>query len=275
MRHLALPLAAVFALCASVASADDGSLEEDPAHQLAAAVRALREGRAGDAITTLEALGDRGVVDPVVSYDRGLAYAARIHIGAEVPGDLGRAVHGFEEARDLSQDRGLTDDATVALTVVRGEIARRRMRAGQPVEVDPGRSLGRTLAHLLSENAWTWITAVASAGLAAGLFLRWLGRGPRGRVAGGVTAGVAVPVVAVAAAMTLSARHDRWNLREAVVVTATARPTDERGLALPGGTPLPEGARVEIIDPRGASARVRFGATDLWVASVALRELAR
>lgn len=44
---------------------------------------------------------------------------------------------------------------------------------------------------------------------------------------------------------------------------------------LPGGMRLPEGARVEIVESRGASTRVRFGATDAWVSSAALRELAR
>ena len=65
MRLLALLFAVVLSLCGGVARADEGPPEEEPAHQLAAAASALREGRAGDAITRLEALGDRGVVDPV------------------------------------------------------------------------------------------------------------------------------------------------------------------------------------------------------------------
>ena len=44
------------------------------------------------------------VVDAAASYDRGLAYAMRVRIGAEVPGDLGRAAQGFEEARELSRE---------------------------------------------------------------------------------------------------------------------------------------------------------------------------
>src|SRR5580658_2381757 len=83
-------LALVFA-CVQRAHADD---ETRPL--FADAVKALHEGRAGDAIDGLEALADRGVVDPVLSFDRGLAYAMRVRIGAEVPGDLGRAAHGFE-----------------------------------------------------------------------------------------------------------------------------------------------------------------------------------
>ncbi|MGH7298593.1 MAG: hypothetical protein ACRELB_26875, partial [Polyangiaceae bacterium] len=150
--------------------------DDDPAALFAQGTRALKEGKAGEAIVSFEALADRGVVDAVASYDRGLAYATRVHIGAEVPGDLGRAAQGFEEARDLTRDPRLAEDALHALTVVRSEVARRRTRAGQPVEVDPGRSLSRTLAGLLSEDTWTFASVVASALLALGLLVRWAGR---------------------------------------------------------------------------------------------------
>jgi hypothetical protein len=260
----------VFFSFAPIAGADD-----DPAVLFAQATLALREGRAGDAIASFEALADRGVVDPVASYDRGLAYATRVRIGAEVPGDLGRAAQGFEEARDLSHDARLGEDASRALTVVRSEVARRRTRAGQPVEVDPGRSLGRAVASLLGEDTWAGLAVAASALLSLGLFVRWLTRAARVRVACAVAAGVAAPVLAVSTAMTLAARHDRLGLREAVVVTASARPIDERGIAVSGAPPLPEGARVEIVDARGASSRVRFGAMEAVVPADALRDLAR
>jgi len=249
--------------------------DEDPTALFAQATQALKDGRAGDAIASLEALADRGAVDPVASYDRGLAYAIRVRVGAEVPGDLGRAAHGFEEARDLSRDAKLSDDASRALAIVRSEVARRRTRAGQPVEVDPGRSLGRTVAGLLGEDTWAGLAVGASAIFSLGLFVRWRASAPRVRVACGVAAGVAALVLAVALAMTLAARHDRLGLHEAVVVTAGARPTDERGIALSGATPLPEGARVEILEARGASSRVRFGAIEAVVPADALRDLAR
>ena len=271
MRALAFLVAfLVLFSCASSARAED-----DPATLFTQATQALKEGRAGDAIASFEALADRGVVDPVASFDRGLAYAMRVRIGAEVPGDLGRAVHGFEEARDLSRDARLTDDATHALTVVRSEVARRRTRAGQPVEVDPGRSLVRTVASLLAEDAWAALAVGSSALLALGLLVRWLARASRLRVACGVAAGVAAPALAVSIAMTLAARHDRLGLREAVVVSATARPTDDRGITVGGGTPLPEGARVEVLEARGPWTRVRFGAIEASVAAGALRDLAR
>jgi hypothetical protein len=272
---LALMVALLIAGSRAFAQATAPEEETGDAALFEAGVRALHDGRPGDAIADFEALADRGVVDAAASYDRGLAYAARVRLGDEIPGDLGRAAHGFEEARDLSNDPRLVDDATRALVAVRSEVARRRVRAGQPVEVDPSRSLARALSRLLSEDVWAGLCAFASAVLTAGLFVRWLAGAPRARLAGGVAAGVAVPVLAVAAAMTLAVRHDRGSLREAVVIGSAARPTDERGIAIAGGTPLPEGARVEIIGTQGGSTRVRFGTADAWVASSVLRSLAR
>jgi hypothetical protein len=265
-------VAAVLALLLSATSAH---ADEAPDELFVGATRALQEGRAGDAIVSFEALADRGVVDPVASYDRGLAYASRIRLGAEVPGDLGRAAHGFEEARELSSDPKLVADAGHALEVVRSEVARRRARAGQPVEVDYGRSLGRAVANLVPEDAWALLSVIASLTLTAGLFLRWLSRGPRLRANGGVASGIAAPALALTVAMTLASRHDRHDLHEAVVVASDARPLDGRALTIAGATPLPEGARVEVIDTSGAVARVRFGASDVRVATATLREMAR
>jgi hypothetical protein len=274
MKKRAAALAFVVALVGVLALAGSAAAQDDSAAIFASAVASLHQGRPGDAIAQLEALADRGVVDPVASYDRGLAYATRVRIGAELPGDLGRAAHGFEEARELSHDPRLIEDATRALTVVRSEVARRRTRAGEPVDVDAGRSLARAIAHLASEDTWAACAAAFSAALAAGLFVRWLSRASRARTAGGIGAGVAAPLLGVAVAMTLASRHDRTALREAVVVSAEARPTNDRGIAVPGGARLPEGARVEIVDSRAAQTRVRFGMTDVWLSTNALRELA-
>jgi hypothetical protein len=46
-------------------------------------------------------------------------------------------------------------------------------------------------------------------------------------------------------------------------------------MAVSGATPIAEGARVEIVEVRGALSHVRFGRIDAWVPSGALRELAR
>jgi len=268
-------LAAVLGLLALLSTARVVLGDEDAAALLVEGTKALHDGRASDAIGAFEALADQGVVDPVASYDRGLAYAARVRVGAEVPGDLGRSAHGFEEARDLTRDPKLSEDATQALTILRSEVARRRTQAGQSVEVDPGRSLLRTVAGLLAEDTWAILAILSSATLSIGLFMRWRTTIPRLRIAAGVAAGLAAPLLVIAVVMALSARHDRLDLREAIVVSPSARPSDEHGLVAPGATPLPEGARVELVEDRATWTRVRFGALDAWVPTSALRELAR
>jgi hypothetical protein len=269
---LALLALGIVAVSAGVAHAQDS---ETPAALFANGAQALRDGRASDAIASFEALADRGTVDPAASYDRGLAYAMRVRIGAEVGGDLGRAAQGFEEARDLTHDAKLAESASRALAVVRSEVARRRTRAGEPVEVDAGRSLARTVSSLMAEDSWCVLAAVCSAILAIGLFVRRSASARRLHVGGGVAAGLAAPVLLLAIAMALAARHDRLGVREAIVVTPGSRPGDERGIVAPGATPLPEGARVEVVDSRDTRARIRFGALDAWVQASALRDLAR
>jgi hypothetical protein len=271
-------LALVLALSTSwsaLASAAQGDGEPSPATLFADGAKALQEGRPADAIAEFEALADRGVVDPAASYDRGLAYALRVRSGAEDPGDLGRAVEGFEEARDLSHDGRLIDDASKALILVRSEIARRRTRAGESVEVDPGRSLGRSLAGLLSEDTWAMLCILASVVMSLALAARWLGLEPRLRVSSGIVLGIAAPLLVLSVAMTLAARRDRLTLREAVVVAPSARAVDDRGIVVAGGNALPEGARVEVLDTHGSQARVRFGTTEQWINAATLREIAR
>ena len=73
MKSVAAALVVAFLAVAS----GPASAQDDPAVLFASAVAALHEGRAGDGVADLEALADRGVVDPVASYDRGLAYAIR------------------------------------------------------------------------------------------------------------------------------------------------------------------------------------------------------
>src|SRR5579859_6373417 len=153
-RNLAaLLLAGALALAGGEVRAQVPSQPDDQA-LFVAATQALKEGRPSDAIASFEALGDRGVVDAAISFDRGLAYAERIRAGGEQPGDLGRAAQGFEEARELSTDKALSEDAGRALALIRAEVARRRSRAGEPVELDEGASLGRTVVQLLPEDAW-------------------------------------------------------------------------------------------------------------------------
>lgn len=276
MRPLrVLVLVASSALVPDAAAAGEEARAEDPTALFAEALDALAGERPGEAIAKLEALGDRGVVDPVVSFDRGLAYASRVRAGNEQPGDLGRAAHGFEEARELSSDPKLVADATRALATVRAEVARRRARAGEPAELEAGDSLGRAIAKLLPENVWAALAAVFAAALAIGLVVRARAEAPRVKVAGNTTIGVAGALLAVTALLTLAARDLRLHLREAVVVAADARLLDERHVAVAGAAPLPEGARVRLLGEGAGFDRVAVGGAEGWLPSSAVRPLAK
>lgn len=264
--------AASITLLASSAHADD---IDDPAKIFENATKALDGERPVDAIASFEALGDRGVIDPVISFDRGLAYAARVRAGAEQPGDLGRAVHGFEEARQLSGDPALDRDATTALTAVRAEIARRKSRSGDPVELDTGFSLGRSIVNLLPENAWAAIAALASLALCVGIVIRARAEAHRAKVAGTTTASLAGGVLVLAAMLLHSARDVRIHLREAVVITPNVRLLDDKRVALTTVAPIPEGARVQLLDEGGDFARVMVGRTEGVLPSSALLPMAK
>jgi hypothetical protein len=249
--------------------------DRGPDDLFAAALAALHESRTNDAIASFEALGDTGLVDPVVSFDRGLAYAQRVRAAAEIPGDLGRAAHGFEEARELTADPALEREATDALSIVRAEVARRRSQAGDPVDVDEGLPLGRAIASLLPEDAWAIGALVAGALLGAALFVRWLAVARRVRIGAAITLSVAAPALGLFAILAMSARDDRLHLREGVIVATSARLSDDRHIALPGQAPLPEALRVVILDSATGWTKVRAGAAQGWIPSPTVRPIAR
>ena len=272
---LALGLAAHGASAQAPPSPGSGPPADDTETIFAAGLKALGDGRPGDAIANFEALGDRGVVDPVVSFDRGLAYAERVRGRTAVPGDLGRAALGFEEARALPRDPALARDSARALGAIRAEVARRRALAGEPVDVDPGVSLGRAIVSLASEDAWSALTGAAALILTIALFVRWLSLARRVRIGAAIAMAVAGPLLAGGALLVLAARDQRLHLREGVIVSESARLSDEHHITLPGAAPLPEAARVTIDETGGGWARVRFGAQRGFVPSPSVRPLAR
>jgi hypothetical protein len=210
-----------------------------------------------------------------MSLDRGLAYALRVRLAADLPGDLGRAAHGFEEARELTVDPSLAQDAGRALTTLRAEVARRRARAGESPSLEPGLPLGRSIAHLASEGTWAWLALAASLFLGIGLFVRGLSTARRGRIGGAICASVASPALVLSAVLALVARDERLHLREGVVVVPTARLADADHRPLPEAPFVPEAAKVEIVDTRAGWAHVRWSALDGWVSSSAVRPIAR
>jgi hypothetical protein len=248
---------------------------DDTSALFAAGTKALAEGRPGEAIANFEALGDRGVTGAVVSFDRGLAYAERVRGSSALPGDLGRAALGFEEARALTRDPALARDATKALGLIRAEVARRRALAGEPVEVDPGVPLGRALVALAPEDIWGGAALATAAVLTFALFLRWRSQAARVRLGAAIAISAASPALVCAVVLTLAARDERLHLREGILVSESARLSDERHVAKAGAAPLPEAARVTIEDAAGGWAQIRFGGERGWVPSPAVRPLAR
>jgi hypothetical protein len=275
--------AAALALLPAYATADVGTDEAkeaaaedtDPKALFQAATDALAGDRPALAIAKFEALGDRGVVDPVVSYDRGLAYAARVRAGAEQPGDLGRAAHGFEEARELSHDASLGADATTALAAVHAEVAKRRARAGDPIELESGVSLGRSIVKLLPENVWAILAAVCSLALTIGIALRARAQVHRLKVAGTTTSAIAGGLLVVLALVLQASRDIRLHVREAVVIAPSTRLLDDKHVALLSVAPLPEGARVQLLDEGSDFAHVVAGRAVGWLPSAAVLPMAK
>ena len=253
---------------------------DEPDILFAGATEALAAGKPADAIANLEALADRGVVDAAMSFDRGLAYAERVRIGAEQPGDLGRAAHGFEEARILTRDPKLVDDATAALVTIRAEVSRRRARAGGSMEIEQTDSLGDSVVHLLSEDTWAILSTIASVLFGVGLFVRRQAKSGEGsasrvKIGGTVASAVFFPLSLALVTLTLFARDERMHRRDGIIVSPGARPSDAHGVVLPGAGPLPEAARVRILGANAAWTEVRWGTLDAWVPSPAVRPLRR
>ncbi len=239
------------------------------------ATRALASGEVRTSIDDLEALADRGVLDPVSSFDRGLAYAGRVRAHAEIPGDLGQAVHGFEEARDLSVDPDLVSESHRALGILREEIARRRARNGDSPLVDPGLPFGRALVEVASENTWALLALCASVALALAIGLRARIEARRARVAAVVVGVVSALLFVGGVVLSVLARDERLHLEEGIVISPSARPSDAKHAPLAGMAPIPEGARVELHEESQGFRRIRWSTFDVWLPSSALRPLAK
>jgi hypothetical protein len=230
---------------------------------------ALARGEYGTAIDALESLADSGFAHPDASFDRGLAYVARVRAKAEHPGDLGRAAAGFEEALLLRPGDG---EADAALDLVRAEVTRRRSRhAKDAVDVRP--TLDRVVVGLASEQAWELAAIAASLLFALGLVLRRRPTGPV-HVAGSVLAPTAALVVLMTTPLAWGARELRLETGPGVVVAPEVFLTDEAGTTL-GGDPIPEAATVEVdTRKRGERIHVRWGASEGWVPTGTVRVLA-
>ncbi len=285
---LALVVMAIGAHRAVAADEPDKSAEVAPESLFQRGVAALRGGSLDEAIEVFEALADRGFVDPDASFDRSLSYIGRVRTGSEHPGDLGRAAAALEETLLLRPD---DRDAEAALDLVRAEVARRRAKGGATTDVESRPTLERAIVGIASEWWWSVLAALSSLFLTVGLALRAIAssrddaaRGDDAPLAhareGAVhLAGVImVPLGGVAlivfALLAAGARQLRLTTREGVIVTSEAHLVTDKGVLTSKG-PIPEAARVEIGEQRGALVHVRWGAVEGWTQSDAVRRLAR
>ncbi|MCC6521235.1 MAG: BatD family protein [Polyangiaceae bacterium] len=257
--------AGVALVCALVTSA--GAARADAPEEFQKGVEALAAGRFEDAVDRYERLADRGFVHPDASYNRGLAYVARIRAGADKPGDLGRAAAAFEETLLMRADDEAADRA---LELVHAEVARRRGRRGKDsVTVRP--TLDRVLAGLAPERTWGIAAGVAGALLGLGILLRRRPKGPV-HVAGVLLIPTAFVAAASLGALYFGARNLRLHVRQGVVVMREAHMSDANGTAL-GGEAVPEAAHVELGEQADKLVHARWGSTDGWLPVSAVRVL--
>ena len=221
---------------------------------------ALGRGDHERAIEAFEALADRGLIHPDLSFDRGLAYVLRVKAKAEKPGDLGRAAAGFAEALSL---RPGDTEADRALDQVRAELARRRSkRAKDGIDARP--TLDRALLRLLSPRAWAGLGALASLLLGLGLLLRPLQGRPH--LVGAILAPLAGLALVVLGPLGYAASRLESGTRAGIVVSSELPLVSPEE---PEGRPselarVPEGSEVEVGERREGKLFLRWGAQEGW-----------
>jgi hypothetical protein len=277
LRRLAWALAAAVTCLVLALSGAGAARADEPADGQKRAEAALAADQPSEAIAELEALADLGHVDAALSFDRGLAYAQRVRSGAGADGDLGRAIHGFVEARELTTSDRTRAEASRAVTALRSEVAKRRSRAGEEPDIEEGVSLGRNVTRLLPESAWFFAAIGFSLALTVALFVRRraVARGGAGRQLGVVLGLAALPACLLTTGLGLAARAERRELREGIVVASGVRPFDARHIARADAPTLPEGGRVRLFESEGGFVRFRRGNLEGFVPSSTVAPLAR
>jgi hypothetical protein len=222
--------------------------------------RALAAGRVREAIDTYEILADHGFVHPDASYNRGMAYLGRVRAHEEKNGDLGRAAAAFEEC--LVHRPG-DAEAERALEAVRNEVAKRLPVTpdGKGPLIDQGVGPRDAIAGLLPERVWAILALVGSLVLSFGLFARLRLEAARPRLVATSLAVLGLSVLLVAGPFAYVRRLLRRTTASAVVVTKEARWLTEAGTALTD-PPVPEAAKVEILEQQGVLVRARWGKTE-------------
>lgn len=231
------------------------------------ATSALERNKLAQALQDFETLADQGPPHPDVSYNRGLAYAARARSPSAVPGDLGRAAAAFEEARRLApRDR----EAERALELVRAEVTRRRSKLDKKdAVVRP--SLDRVVARWVSPGGWGLLAIASSTTFAVGLVLRQRAQ-KTWHVVGAVAAPLSLLLSLLLVPMAVFARHLAEHSRPAVVVVPETVLEDDDGKPI-DSPPLPEATLVELGARKNDRVAARWGSYEGWLPATHLRPL--
>lgn len=230
---------------------------------------ALRAGKADEAVARFEALANAGTVDANASFDRGLAYAARL-VREPKTGDFGQAIAAFEEAAALDARGSLRDRAEHAADAVRGELAKKRHREGAKAAFEPAPSLTDRSVELLPEVVWFALALLLC--LAAALGAR-LPR-ERGTVRWLLQLGIVLALPCLAAASTLKSRKEH-EVRAVVIVESARLLDEETHRPLADHEPLVEGALLRVEPTTGSELRVHAAGVHGVVPRTSLRLLAR
>jgi hypothetical protein len=274
-RLLAALLLAAALPCASPRSA--GAQEPLELDAVMARVNAACDrGAFSEAIDQLEALSDRGVVHPSVSFNRGVVYVRRAESPNKQRTDLGQAAAAFQEAAELDPS---DTEASALLERVREQISERRAsRSADPLMARP--RLVRAVLGLIGEDVWASVALLGSLALTVGLALRLWTRSRSAHLSAGVVSAIGLVFLALGGGMAAAARQLRLSTVAAVVITEQAQLLDAGGRPVSAashrdvGNMIPEGSAVYIKETRGPLAFVEWGDLDAWVNLRELRRLA-
>jgi hypothetical protein len=268
-------LLGVVQLCGGVPSA---AADEPPALDavMAQVDAACQRGAFSEAVDQLEALSDRGVVHPAVSFDRGLVYLRRAESPNKQRTDLGQAAAAFQEASELDPS---DEEAATLLERVREQISERRAsRSNDPMMARP--RLVRAVLGLIGENIWALLALLGSIALTAGLALRLWAHNRNARLSGSVVSAIGLVLLVLGGGMAAAARQLRLSTSPAVVIAEQAQLLDAAGRPVSSashrevGNVIPEGSAVYVKETKGALAFVEWGELDAWVNLRELRRLA-
>jgi hypothetical protein len=238
-KRFALP--AFFLILACACPTRAGEVEVTVEQVLTRSAEDLKLGRPSEAIRTLEAVADRGVYHPDLSYNRALGYLDRAKTPASQPGDLGQAAAGFAEVLEFRPDDAEAERGLLQAQLL---VAKDQSRADTSSE---SHSLGLVERVLLRTRplALLVIAGIGAVCACAGLLLRLAAR-ENTRSAGAIFALVGVSLLLPAAGLHFS-RHALFSgARVAVVVAKKAQIVDAGGGRLKGRLPLRETTLVYV-----------------------------